>query len=459
MLPTEPADTSSNSLMADITNSELAEQTNELMETFNLSHWAHDWLVKQDFSDFWITAFTLVLDLATLLIIAFIADFLTRKTLLTIAHRLVKRTKATWDDYFLEQRVFRNLAHIIPATISLYALPILFRDVEVALTPAQVVLKVYITVLVAIALNKAFKALQNYTEDNNSFRGKPVKTVLQVMQVMNVFIALVIIFGIFTGTKITTILGAMAGTTAILILIFQDTINGLLANFQITMYDLLEKGDWISFDKYGVDGDVVSIDLTTVKVRNWDNTISSIPAKAFVSDSFVNWRGMKNANMRRIKRNILIDINSIALCNEDMLERYSKIALVKDYLQDRQADIDKYNDEHGFDKGAASINGRHQTNVGIYRAYIKAYLDKHPKVAKKNGAMVMVRQLQPTSKGIPLEVYCFSDDIVWENYEGIQSDIFDHLYAATEFFDLRLFQEMSGYDLSHSLQQAPQEEK
>ncbi|TNE30652.1 MAG: mechanosensitive ion channel [Bacteroidetes bacterium] len=451
MLPTVPPDTA-NSLQTDVSNTELAEQSETLLESFNLSHWAHDWLVKQELSDFWITAFTLVLDLATLLVIAFIADYLTRKILLTIAHRLVKRTKAKWDDYFLEQRVFRNLAHIIPATISLYALPILFRDVEVALNPAQIVLKVYITILVAIALNKAFKALQNYTEDNNTFRGKPVKTVLQVMQVMNVFIALVIIFGIFTGTKITTVLGAMAGTTAILILIFQDTINGLLANFQITMYDLLEKGDWISFDKYGVDGDVVSIDLTTVKVRNWDNTISSIPAKAFVSDSFINWRGMKKVNMRRIKRNILIDINSIALCNDEMLNRYGKIALVKDYIEARQVEIDKYNDEHGFDKGAASINGRHQTNVGIYRAYIKAYLDKHPKVAKKDGAMVMVRQLQPTSKGIPLEVYCFSADIVWENYEGIQSDIFDHLYAATAFFDLRLFQEMSGYDLSHSLQ-------
>lgn len=428
-------------------------QASDYIDSINLSHWANDWLTQLNLTDFWISALTFLIDLFTLLVIAFIADFLTRKILLAFAHRLVVKTKATWDDYLLEHRVFRNLAHIIPATLSLFAVPILFRDFEAAISPAQIALRVYISVLVAIALNKMIKAFLMYTEENNSFKGKPVKTVLQVLQVMNVFIAIVIVFGIITDTEIATILGAMAGTTAILILIFQDTINGLLANFQITMYDLLEKGDWITFDKYGVDGDVVSIDLTTVKVRNWDNTISSIPAKAFVSDSFVNWRGMKNSNMRRIKRNILIDINSIAMCDDDMLERFGKIKMISDYIKSRQTDIDTYNHQHGFDKSATVINGRHQTNVGIYRAYIKAYLDQHPKIAKKSGAMVMVRQLQPTAKGIPLEVYCFSDDIVWENYEGIMSDIFDHLYAATAFFDLRLFQDVSGYDMtriSHS---------
>ncbi|NVK04870.1 MAG: mechanosensitive ion channel [Flavobacteriia bacterium] len=416
-----------------------------------VTQWAHDWLAEQGFTDLWINILTLAIDIIAILIISFIADYIARRILLSVAQRLVLKTKATWDDYLLEHKVFRNLAHLVPAVIVLLSIPLIFRDHEEVVGPLVKAAKIYITILAAAGLNRLFRALMKYVEEEASFKGKPYKTILQVLQVLNVFAAVMVGVSVLTGTKLGAILGAFAGATAILILIFQDTINGLLANFQITMYDLVEKGDWITFERYGVDGDVVSIDLTTVKVRNWDNTISSIPAKAFVSDSFVNWRGMKNANMRRIKRNILIDINSIALCDEEMLERFGKIKFVKEYVESRQTEIDKYNDEHGFDKGAASINGRHQTNIGIYRAYIKNYLANHPKVSKKEDATMMVRQLQPTAQGVPLEVYCFSADIVWENYEAIQSDIFDHLYAATEFFGLRLYQQVSGRDVHDSL--------
>ncbi len=416
-----------------------------------ITQWAHDWLADQGLSELWINIFTLAIDIIAIVIISIVADYIARRVLLTVAHRWVVKTKATWDDYLLEHKVFRRLAHLVPGVIVLLSISLIFRDHPEVIGPFEKIAKIYIIILAASALNRLFRALMKYADENENFKGKPIKTILQVLQVMNVFISIVVAFSVLSGSKVGTILGAFAGATAILILIFQDTINGLLANFQITMYDLVEKGDWISFDRYGVDGDVISIDLTTVKVRNWDNTISSIPSKAFVSDSFVNWRGMKNANMRRIKRNILIDINSIALCDEDMLSRFSKIAFVKDYVQSRQSEIDEYNDKHGYDKGAASINGRHQTNIGIYRAYIKKYLENHPKISKKDDAMVMVRQLQPTAQGIPLEVYCFSADIVWENYEGIQSDIFDHLYAATSFFDLRLYQSVSGRDVFESL--------
>lgn len=416
-----------------------------------VTQWAHDWLAEQGITDLWINILTLAIDILAILIISFIADYIARRILLSVAQRLVLKTKATWDDYLLEHKVFRNLAHLVPAIIVLLTIPLIFRDHEEVVGPLVKAAKIYITILAAAGLNRLFRALMKYVEEEASFKGKPYKTIMQVLQVLNVFAAVMVSVSVLTGTKLGAILGAFAGATAILILIFQDTINGLLANFQITMYDLVEKGDWITFERYGVDGDVVSIDLTTVKVRNWDNTISSIPAKAFVSDSFVNWRGMKNANMRRIKRNILIDINSIALCDEEMLERFGKIKFVKEYVESRQKEIDKYNDEHGFDKGAASINGRHQTNIGIYRAYIKNYLANHPKVSKKEDATMMVRQLQPTAQGVPLEVYCFSADIVWENYEAIQSDIFDHLYAATEFFGLRLYQQVSGRDVYDSL--------
>lgn len=416
-----------------------------------ITQWAHDWLALQGFSDTWINILTMAIDILAIVLVSLVADYIARRILLTIAHRLVLKTKATWDDYLLEHRVFRNLAHLVPGVIVLLSIPLIFRDHPEVIPPLVKAAKIYITILAAMALNRLFRALMKYVDESEVFKGKPYKTILQVLQVLNVFAVIMVSISVLTGTRLGAILGAFAGATAILILIFQDTINGLLANFQITMYDLVEKGDWITFERYGVDGDVISIDLTTVKVRNWDNTISSIPAKAFVSDSFVNWRGMKNTNMRRIKRNILIDINSIALCDEDMLARFGKIAFVKEYVESRQKEIDKFNADNGFDKGAASINGRHQTNIGIYRAYIKNYLANHPKVAKKEGATMMVRQLQPTAQGVPLEVYCFSADIVWENYEAIQSDIFDHLYAATEFFDLKLFQQVSGRDVYDSL--------
>lgn len=432
----------------------LAQEATKLSDYFDkliITDWAHGWLDSMGLSQGWIDFFILLIDVLTLAIISFIADWLTRKFLLTLAHRWVKKTKATWDDYLLEHRVFRNIAHLVPAILVMISLPFIFRDFPLAIGPLEKATQIYITVLAAMGLNRLFKALMKYVDENENFKGKPYKTILQVLQVLNVFVAVIVGVSILTDSKVGAILGAFAGATAILILIFQDTINGLLANFQITMYDLVEKGDWITFDKYGVDGDVVSIDLTTVKVKNWDNTISSIPAKAFVSESFVNWKGMKSANMRRIKRNILIDINSIVLCDEEMLERFSKIARVKDYVASRQSEIDEYNNKHGFDKGAASINGRHQTNIGVYRNYIQNYLENHPKISKQADAMVMVRQLQPTPEGIPLEVYCFSADIAWANYEQIQSDIFDHLFAATQFFDLRLYQAVSGRDIVYSL--------
>ncbi len=422
-----------------------------LLEKLDITHWSHEWLVSKGLSETWITVVTLVLDIAVVAIISIIADFIARKILLSIAHRLVKKTKATWDDYLLEQRVFRNLAHLIPAILVLISIPIIFRDLTGFIGPLEKLTTVYITVLAASGLNRLFRGLMKYAEENESFKGKPVKTILQVLQVLNVFVAFIFIISIFTNSNVGGILGAFAGATAILILIFQDTINGLLANFQITMYDLVEKGDWITFERYGVDGDVISIDLTTVKVRNWDNTISSIPAKAFVSDSFINWRGMREMNMRRIKRNILIDINSISLVNEDMRERFKKIQLVSDYMEKRQKEIEKHNKDNGAKQDESQINGRNQTNIGVYREYIRQYLEKHPGIAKKEGAMVMVRQLQPTAQGIPLEVYCFSADIVWQNYEAIQSDIFDHLYAATSFFELRLYQSVAGTDVIQSL--------
>jgi miniconductance mechanosensitive channel len=248
---------------------------------------------------------------------------------------------------------------------------------------------------------------------------------------------------VVTGTALGTLVGALAGFTAILILIFQDAINGLLANFQISMYDLLKKGDWITFDKFGVDGDVVSIDLTTVKVKNFDNTLSSIPAKAFVTESFQNWRGMRLAKVRRIKRALLLDLNTIRYADDALIERMRKVERLQGYLDSRQKDIEAHNASSQADK-SLSINGRHMTNIGLFRAYVESYLSEHPQVSKKD--TLLVRQLAPTSSGIPLEIYCFVKEIRFEEYETVASDIMDHLMAAVPTFDLQLYQQPTGRD-------------
>ena len=415
-------------------------------ERYVLGKIVREWLTDQGLHVYMVNGISFTIDIIVLAIAVVVTDFLTRKILVSTIHRIVSKTKNNWDDYFYEQKVFTNAAHIVPALIVKGMLPYVFSDIGAGLSRfIATVISVYIVVLVTVIISKSLKALENLSEDDNSkLQSQQIRSISQVFRILAAFIGLLVIVSIVFKIKLGGLLGGMAGATAILILIFQDTINGVLANFQINMYDLINKGDWITFEKFGVDGDVVSIDLTTVKVRNWDKTISSIPSVAFVSDSFVNWRGMQETNARRIKRNILIDIRSIDFASTEMLNRYKKVDLVKDYIDIKQDEIIEYNQKNKV-SSEFPVNGRRQTNVGIYRAYVQAYLKNHPKI--DTSLSLMVRQLQPNDKGLPIEVYCFSNDIVWANYEDIQADIFDHLFAATKFFGLRLYQSPGGYDL------------
>lgn len=415
-------------------------------ERYVLGKIIREWLTEQGLHVYMVNGISFTVDIIVLAIAVVVTDFLTRKILVSTIHRIVSKTKNHWDDYFYEQKVFTNAAHIVPALIVKGMLPYVFSDIGAGLSRfIATVISIYMVVLVTVIISKSLKALENISEDDNSkLQSQQIRSISQVFRILAAFIGLLVIVSIVFKIKLGGLLGGMAGATAILILIFQDTINGVLANFQINMYDLINKGDWITFEKFGVDGDVVSIDLTTVKVRNWDKTISSIPSVAFVSDSFVNWRGMQETNARRIKRNILIDIRSIDFASTEMLNRYKKVDLVKDYIDIKQDEIIEYNQKNKV-SSEFPVNGRRQTNVGIYRAYVQAYLKNHPKI--DTSLSLMVRQLQPNDKGLPIEVYCFSNDIVWANYEDIQADIFDHLFAATKFFGLRLYQSPGGYDL------------
>lgn len=407
-------------------------------------HWASEWLRQNNVSEAWIEWIALGIDILLLALISFVADFISRRVLVTVIHSAVKRTKATWDDYFFEQRVFKNLAHLVPAIIVYQSLPYVFNDLPKAIPVIEKIIVLYTIVLGVSLVNRTLRALENWLSQNDKYTNTPVRTISQVVRLLAFFAAAISVISLLTGTSAGAILGAFAGTTAILILVFQDSIKGLLANFQIHMYDLVKVGDWITFSKYGVDGDVLSIDLTTVKVKNFDKTVSTVPATAFVSDSFVNWRGMAETGARRIKRNIHIDITSIRHLDEGLHDSLVEIDLISEFMTSRQNEIDSANAQKQI-KGASLLNGRRQTNIGLYRRYIEFYLKNHPGI--NNDFTLMVRQLQPTTEGIPVEVYCFTNTTDWTVYEGIMSDIFDHLYAATRHFDLALFQKPTGADI------------
>ena len=407
-------------------------------------HWASQWLANQNVNERYIEWVALGIDVVLLALLSLLADFISRRILMSIIHAAVKRTKATWDDYFFEQKVFKGLAHLVPAAIVFNSLAYILSDVPRMIPYFEKAVVVYILLLVVTVVNRTLRALENWLSQNEKYTNTPIRTISQVVRLLAFFGAAIALISILTGTSAGAILGAFAGTTAILILVFQDSIKGLLANFQIHMYDLVKVGDWITFSKYGVDGDVLSIDLTTVKVKNFDKTVSTVPATAFVQDSFVNWRGMSESGARRIKRNIHIDITSIRHLDEGLMDALKEIDLIAAFMNKRQGEID--NDNAGKDmKGASLLNGRRQTNIGLYRKYIEFYLSNHSGI--NNDFTLMVRQLQPTTEGIPIEVYCFTATTEWAVYEGIMSDIFDHLYAATRHFDLALYQKPTGADV------------
>ena len=407
-------------------------------------HWASQWLANQNVDERYIEWVALGIDVVLLALLSLLADFISRRILVSIIHAAVKRTKATWDAYFFEQKVFKGLAYLVPAAIVFNSLAYILSDVPRMIPYFEKAVVVYILILVVTVVNRTLRALENWLSQNEKYTNTPIRTISQVVRLLAFFGAAIALISILTGTSAGAILGAFAGTTAILILVFQDSIKGLLANFQIHMYDLVKVGDWITFSKYGVDGDVLSIDLTTVKVKNFDKTVSTVPATAFVQDSFVNWRGMSESGARRIKRNIHIDITSIRHLDEGLMDALKEIDLIAAFMNKRQGEID--NDNAGKDmKGASLLNGRRQTNIGLYRKYIEFYLSNHSGI--NNDFTLMVRQLQPTTEGIPIEVYCFTATTEWAVYEGIMSDIFDHLYAATRHFDLALYQKPTGADM------------
>jgi miniconductance mechanosensitive channel len=377
---------------------------------------------------------------ACVIVLSVLVNFIAKKIILGGISRFIRKTKIRWDDYLLKHNVFTRLSHIAPALVIYFSATSFPGE-------TAVYIQRFSTVYMILAGLFAFSAFMNAVVDLyrqfDGFRQRPIKGYVQIAKIIVYVFLGIYVVGIIIDRSVLPILGGLGAMTAVIMLVFKDSILGLVASIQLSGNDMVRIGDWIEMPKYNADGDVIDVTLNTVKVQNWDKTISYIPAYALVSDSYRNWRGMSESGGRRIKRSIHIDMNSIKFATEEMLKKWERFGLLTDYLKGKTTEIDLYNKELNIDTGEL-INGRKLTNIGTFRAYIAAYLKNNPKIHKD--MTFLIRHLQPTEKGLPIEIYVFSNDQNWINYEGIQADIFDHLLAALPEFSLRVFQNPTGAD-------------
>jgi miniconductance mechanosensitive channel len=365
-----------------------------------------------------------------------------RNYLVRLIEHLISKTRNQWDDAFMNSGLVRRVVRLLP-------LLLLYVGVERLLIPhgsgVMISRIVYSALILSVA--KIIQALlvsleQVYLmvdkENRRSVRGY----VQGISIVLYLFVTIFIIATLLNKSP-WGLFSVLGGLTAVILLVFKDTILGFVAGIQLSAHDMVRVGDWVEMPKYGADGDVIDVTVNTVKIQNWDKTISTIPTYAMISDSFKNWRGMSDSGGRRIKRSINLDMNSIHFVDEALLERLKQVDFLAEYIETKQTEIDASNEKGGVNL-SMELNGRRQTNAGIFRAYLQKYLRSNPQV--HDSMTFLVRQLQPTSQGLPIEIYVFSRDQVWANYESIQADIFDHILAAIPQFDLRVFQEPSGAD-------------
>lgn len=372
-------------------------------------------------------------------------DVITRKVIVKAFRIFSDKTKTSFDNFLVESNFPRYVAHIIPLGLIRYFEPFLFYGYPLISKVLIILVDLYIVVLSVLVFRSVLMTTMNYLNTKEKYRDNPLKSYVQILMIFAWGIGIFFIINIMTGYSIASLTTSGAALAALL-LIFRDTLLGFVASIQVSVNDIVRIGDWITFSKYGADGDVIEINLATVRVQNFDKTYTTIPTYSLISDSFQNWRGMKESNGRRIKRAIYIKTSSVKFLSEKEIEKFKNIELVKNYIQHRQKDIEEANLANNADKSLL-INGRNQTNLGIFRKYLDAYLHNHPAIHKE--MFLMVRYLAPTEKGIPVEIYCFSKDKRWENYEHIQSEILDHTIAAVSYFDLELFELPTGKDFSH----------
>jgi len=386
-----------------------------------------------------------ILLFASLLLLALLARVLTKYGLLFIVRLFVEKSPARWDDILKKNRFFSRLASVVPAIIIYKLAPLTIPGFPLIAAFVVSIAKIYAIIMLNSAAFSLMDSLHSIFLETRFSAKFALKGSLQALKLFISIVSVLLILSVLTDKTPLYFLSGLGALTAVLLLVFKDTIMGLVAGIQLSVNEMVCEGDWIEMPQFGADGEVMDFSLTTVKVRNWDKTITTIPAYALISQSFRNWRGMEESGGRRIKRSIIIDMNSIRFCDDALLSRLSRIQLISGFIDERNREIETYNREKGISKDSM-VNGRHMTNLGVFRIYTEKYLHNNPKIHKD--MTFMVRQLQPTDKGIPIEIYVFSNDQRWTHYEAIQADIFDHLLAAINEFDLRVFQSPAGTDLA-----------
>lgn len=413
------------------------------MTTLQIGVRVKELLSNWGFSDSFSIGMRDITDFLIMLALVVAGYFLIKFIVLNIARRVARRTSGTWDDALYDNRVFHKAVLFIPGLLLSFLSPVTLDEFPAALRWVELLTQIFMVFVTLATINAFLNAMYTIYQGFEVSKSKPIKGYLQVFKIIVIFIGVIIVFSMLLGKSPIFLLGGLGAFSAVLLLVFKDPILGLVAGIQISANDMVRPGDWIVMEKSGADGVVTDISLTTVKVQNWDKTITTIPTYSLVSGSFINWRGMEESGGRRIKRSINIDMNSVKFCSPELILKFKKISLVKGYVEEKEKELSEYNRKLDIDNSVL-VNGRRQTNLGIFMAYLEAYLRNNPDI--RLDMAFLVRQLQPKESGIPVEIYVFSKEQEWARYEKIQADIFDHILASIPEFDLQVFQNPSGAD-------------
>lgn len=402
-----------------------------------IEHILYDYLIDLGLSESTAGYLNAAALLIGLLVLALILDLIIKRIIIGVFAQFAGKTRTNFDDLLIQNNVPRNVAHIVPLLLVLEFIPQVLVDFPYVENLIEKGLQVFGIILTLWIVRSILGTFKDYFKTLPRFNDKPIDSYIQVFMIFAWIIGTLSAFAIITGIEFIKFVTTIGTASAIIILVFRDTILGFVASIQVSVNDMVRIGDWVTFEKYGADGDVTEINLSTVKVQNFDKTITTIPTYALISDSFKNWRGMQNSGGRRIKRALSIKLDSISYLASNEVNKLKEIDLISSYLETRQTDINTYNENNQINK-AALINGRNLTNIGVFRKYMQTYIENHSGINKD--MMIMVRQLPPGAHGIPIEMYAFSSDKRWKNYEYIMADIFDHLIAAVPYFNLELYE-------------------
>jgi len=410
------------------------------------SSWFREYFNKLGMQEDLAKFLNILISCILIFLVVILLDFIFRRFIIEAMKVFSNKTKTTFDDYLVKSNFPKFIAHLVPLAIIWLVIPFIFFDYPFIRRLLIMAIDVYLIALCVLIFRSIIRTTQNYLQENEKYSDKPLESYSQLLMIFAWGIGIFLIINTLTGYSLVS-LGTLGAASAILLLIFKDTILGFVASIQVSVNDIVRIGDWITFSKYGADGYVIAINLATVRVQNFDNTYTTIPTYSLISDSFQNWRGMQESKGRRIKRAINIKQSSIKFLSTDELENLKKIQLIKPYIEHRSKELDRFNRQSEADKSLL-INGRNQTNLGVFRKYADAYL--HQNQAINKDLFLMVRHLAPTDKGIPIEIFCYSYDKTWANYEHIQADIFDHLLAAVPYFGLEIFELPTGNDFNNT---------